>query len=548
MPNLFDISGQRQPIDLQFTDWLPDRPPFANPGFPNCENVYPADDGLYRPVPRFSIVSNNTIKDIIPNATQVIGQVFGARASGVRAYFTAVRDTTAGTVRFLRYVESTELWEDVTPAVPPTFQNGDHAYFDTFGTRIYAAFSTSTRILAKNIADNGLFTEITDAPRPQDIALVRGFLVAINHVQGSGGGATVRNGVSWSQGGDPEGWPDPTLASSFAVLRGRTQLVGGGQLQRIIPGINGADAIIFGESKIWRMTFIGPPAVWDFQIIADSEGTSMPTTVISSGDFIYFHGLRGWMRTDGVNFEPVGAGKVDRAFNRSDVLGGAFRLNAVSLLDVNLGIRAALSGDPITDRLVLWTYQTGGELALEALQDDAAATIQDDLGNPIEAATGSTDNDTLLILNENSGRWGNARVTLLGMGRVNTSRTRRDTPRFVGIDVAMNLVQFSETSLLDSFFDTPEAIGAANNRITVRQVWPYVDSENCTISMFARDKFNDTPVQSAQRGRESDDAIPVHESGRYVSLRLTLPGSDFWSALHGLSVDFQDQGLGSVNG
>ena len=549
MPGLFDLSSARQQIDVPFSDWTPDHPPFANPGFPNCENVIPADLGFYRPMRAPVVLGTNTLKDLVAGVTNNAGQLVGVRDPSNNAvfYFTMAVDPVGDTSHFFRYTEATDTWDDVTPAVAPGFNGNDHAYFATFGNKIYAGFSTSTRILTKEIASVSAFAEVAGAPRPRDIITTRGFLVGINFQRGAIPTDIIPTGVTWSASGDPENWIDPVAdpIGALSVLRGEIELEGGGRLQRIIPGIAGADAIIFGQRKIWRMTFIGPPAVWDFQIVSEDEGAASPTSVVTDGNLIYFIGRRGWMRFDGVNLEPIGAGKVNRAFTDDDVLGGKFRLDSATLGQFNLGIRSAVSGEPFTDRLVFWAYRSQTDSSFADLLTSTGDTLVTDQGDRIQATIESAFNDTVLCVNELTGAWGNAKIQLQAIGRVETNRTRVDAPRLVGLNNDLSLVVFGN-AILSSFFETPESIGAANNRITIRHAWPYVDSLNCSISLLARENLAEVQVQSTPLLQEDDASVPVDESGRYVAIRIDLPASDSWTALLGMSVEIADQGQGGV--
>ena len=550
MPNLFDISGKRKQIEVDFAEWLPDHPPFGNPGFPNMENALPADLGFYRPMRKPVLLSTNSLTDLVPSVTVNSGQIFGIRADAGIFYYTAAVDRVADTLHLFQYVEDTDTWQDVTPASAPSHQPNDHAFFATFGTRIYVGFSTETPILAKDIGTVTPFAAVSGAPNPRDIIVTRGFLVGIHFRRGASPTDRIRTGVTWSASGDPENWIDPVAdpTGALAVLRGETQLEGGGRLQRIIPGVNGADAIIFGQSKIWRMSFIGSPSVWDFQIIHEDEGTPVPTSVVSDGSFIYFMGRRGWMRTDGANVTPIGAGKVDRAFIGNDVLDQRFEVDGATLLELNIGLRAAISADPFTDRMVFWTYQAQTDSGLLDLITDTGDTIVTDQGDILQVSNKSDFNDTLLVFNEVTGRWGNAKVGLLAIGRVETFRTRLDAPRFVGLDVDLNLVAFetienvSET--FAAFFESAEGVGPVNNRVTISKVWPYVDSANCTVSLLTREKLSDPQTQAVAIGIDGDASVPIDDSGRFVALRLDIPESDDWIANLGLSVELSDQGTG----
>lgn len=549
MPNVRDLGGSRRQIDIDIRSWVPDAPPYANPGFPNCENVYPSDLGFYRPLPQTNTDALNTPKTLVPALTNIAGELFGARnpADNTTHFYVTGVDTIGNTQHFFKYRDGTDLWEDVTPVGGRTRQTDAYGRYATYGTQIYVAYGIADEIMAKDISDVNPFVEVsTTAPRAKDIAIVRGFLVAVNTIEN---GSTSRTRVSWSAADDPTGWIDPIAdpIGALSVLRGRANLENGGRLQRIVPGVTGADAIIFGQSKIWRMTFIGAPKVWDFQIVEEREGTISPASVVSNGSLIYFYGLRGWMVFDGISARPIGAGKVNRAFIDALTLDGRFRWNPAGLSNLEKGISAAISGEPFSDRLVFFAYRSDTQATTENLETDTAAVIETDTLEPLEATISSLFNNKLLIYNELTGEWGNGNVGLQSIGQVQTFGTLSDNPQIVGVDEDFNLVRFNRLETRAAFIETIEVRSDVNARVTVRSVWPYVDSDTVKVSLLSREKLSDVQVQSAPRQLEEDASVPVFESGRFVALRLDFELDDRWhSGLQGVTAEFADQGAGSV--
>ena len=548
MPNLRDASGQRRPVDLNLTSWVPDAPPYANPGFPLCANVYPSDLGFYRPMPQTFTEGNNTLLDLVATLTNVSGDLVGFRFIDTNAahYYVTAVDNDADTLHFFKYEENTSTWADVTPVGGVTSQFGSYGRYATFGTDIYCAYGIAGQIVAKDAGDTTPFLVVTDAPRAQDIAVIRGFMVAINVTEF---GVNTRNGVSWSAAGDPTNWINPNTdpIGALSVLRGFTTLQGGGRLQRIVPGVSGSDAIIFGQSKIWRMTFIGPPSVWDFQVVEEREGTQRESTVVSDGTLIYYYGLRGWMVFDGVRSARIGAGKVDRAFIDELTQGGLFRYNPGDLSRFAGGLSSAISGEPFSDKLVFWAYRANRQATLANIATDGGDLIVTDQGDNIVASIQTEFNNTLLIHNQTTGEWGNSNAVLQAIGRTPTDRTSSDNPGMIGIDTDFSLVRFTRLETLNAFIDTLETRGDSQARITVKRVWPQVESADVTISLLSRENLKAPQVQSAPKGLEDDAAVPVFESGRYVALRIVFPLDDRWhSGLQGVTAEFADQGLGSV--
>lgn len=550
MPNLSDISGARDNVDVPFTDWRPDVPAFRNPGFPGLLNAYPADNGLYKPFNGVKASGLNGLKDVIPAVTNNVGQLQGFREPGTNDpfYYTAAADAVLDDMYFFQFDENLDTWTDVTPAPIPAHRFNAHAYFSSFGTRVYATAGREISILAKDIGGVDLFTPITDAHRFTDATIVRGFLMGINYVEGVAPNNLVSSGVAWSSFNDPEAWPnvntDPIGAAS--TLRGETVLIGGGSLQRIIPGVGGADAIIIGESKIWRVTFVGSLGVWDFSIIAEDAGTNLPSSVISDGDNIIFYGRRGWMRFDGSTVRPIGAGRVDFSFIREDEFQD-YTFDGQPLAGFNRGMRAAMFGKPYADSVAALLYRSASEDTLAPLETDALEVLETDQLEPIEARTTSAFADTLLFFNTLTGRWGNAKLDLQVIGRVESDRSKTDTPELAGLNTDLELVRFTGATL-NSIFRSAEATGEANNPITLRRCWPYINNDNCTIRTVYRNTLGADQELSDALVLEADGSVPLTESGLYVAVQMELDAGEAWlDGFIGLSVEFADQGLGAVN-
>lgn len=547
MPNLGDVSTQRRQVQAPILEWVPDHPQFRNPGIFNLRNGWPADTGLYKPVQGIVTEGSNGLKDLVPGVTNNAGQLQSFRdvSSNRPFYYTAAVDPVADDFHLFQYDEQGSVWSDVSPAVVPNAVFDGHAYFSQFGNRVYAATGATSPLLAKDIGTATAFATIANAPRFVDAVVIRGFLMGVNFVRETPPGGVVTTGVSWSGINDPENWIDPVADPSGALsaLRGETELEGGGRLLRILPGIGGADAIIFGQFKIWRVTFIGPPGVWDFQVVEEAEGTVMPTSVVSDGQLIFFRGRRGWMTFDGARAQPIGAGKVDFSFIRREG-NEDFAFNGGTLGGFNRGIRSAVSGEPYADNVAMFLFRSDVNSSSEAIQADDLSNIETDQLEPIEATVSSQFQDTMLFVNKLTGAWGNAKLPLQCIARVETNVTRTDAPRMVGLNENLQLVTFDGANL-ETIFDTAEVTGDANNIVTIRNVWPYVNNNNCTIRLFVRNKLGDVQEIQNPRFLEEDASIPINESGRFVSLRITMPAGEDWpDGFVGFLSEFADLGIG----
>ncbi|MDB4306181.1 hypothetical protein N9980_01285 [bacterium] len=549
MPNLADISSRRRQVEAPLIEWVPDRPQFRNPGVYDMRNAMPSDNGLYKPIPSPVVESSNGLKDLVAAVVNNAGQVQSFRDpnNNLPYYYTAAVAPVGNTFHLFQYDEQNTVWTNVTPASPDTFIFGGHGYFSSFGDRVYGTSGFSAGLYAKDIGGVDLFASVTNAPRFKDAVVIRGFMFGINFIRTVSPFNTVTTGVSWSASNDPENWIDPSSnpIGALAVLRGETQLEGGGRLQRVLPGIGGADAIIFGQSKIWRVTFIGPPSVWDFQVVEEDEGTSMPTSVVSDGQLITFRGRRGWMIFDGAIAQPVGAGKVDYSFIRRSG-NEDFAFNGAGLGAFNQGIRSALVGEPFTDSVAAFLFRSDVDATLESIVTNTVEAIVDDQGREIQASINTPFADSIILFNKLTGAWGNAKLSLQCIARVETDVTRTDAPRMVGLNQDLELVVFDGENL-EARFDSTEVTGDVNNLVTVRHAWPFVNNNNCTIQLMFRNRLGDVQTIQDAKVLEEDASIPINESGRFVALRITMPQGEEWEdGFIGVATEFADLGIGGV--
>ena len=148
--------------------------------------------------------------------------------------------------------------------------------FAQFGARIIATngYDPPQTLLT---AVDSVFTDMIDAPKGAYCAVIRDFLF-MGYLP-SGGAYRVH----WSAIGDPTSWPTPgtnaaiQVQSDYQELR-QTEL---GYITGILGGgVGGIDGAVFCTHGIYRVAYVGSPAIFEFQAASGAPGSPSPKSII----------------------------------------------------------------------------------------------------------------------------------------------------------------------------------------------------------------------------------------------------------------------------
>jgi hypothetical protein len=145
-----------------------------------------------------------------------------------------------------------------------------------------------------------------DAPIAVRVGRINQFVFLGNISQG-------QNAVQWSGIDQPTSWPTPNTATATAQQSGEQFLDAAfGE----VTGFSNGDqfGLIFQTSAITRVTYVGPPVVFQFDKITDQIGCPYPRSIVQVDRFTYFVAADGFYRTDGVSIENIGLNKVNKYF------------------------------------------------------------------------------------------------------------------------------------------------------------------------------------------------------------------------------------------
>lgn len=465
---------------LPFGEWAPDLGDFQG----SCRralNVISVG-AEYRPIP-----------------TPVVGSdVLGERVLGAVGFFDpdGTPQLFVGTQTKL-YRRNGTSWEDVSKSGGYSTANDGRWSFAVYGARV----------IATNYVDNmqsfvvGSSTDFADlsaqAPKARDVAIVNNFIVAVGTQDGGG---SLADNVQWCAIDDPTVWVGTALNQADA----QQLKLNGGANTRIFGSQE--YGIVFQERAIWRMTYVGSPLTFAFQVVEQNRGLRIPSAAVADGNGVYYRGDDGFYYFDGVKSMPIGQNKVDRYFFDNFDTGYEYRINAVS--------------DPI-NKAVVWSFPN--------------LTSND--GNPNEQ----------LIYNWGDNRWtqGNAVVSFLFQGftlgytleELDTISASLDAlPASLDSRIWAGgkslLSGFNASNALVAFTGTPgtaileSAEGRVNpaGRALVTGVIPYTDG-SCTVAVGHRATQQAATVYTSE---ESVNAVTGEANflvdNRYHRVRVTVTG------------------------
>jgi len=277
------------PRIVPFGEWLPDQPAFMNPGCIIAKNVIPYARS-YCGLPSLS-VNSAALTDYARGGVSI------KKASDGNTFFYAGDETN------LYEIRNQSLTDKSSATYGTTAKN--YWEFTQFGDQLIATnlddpVQQITAGAGGNFAD--LFTS-TDKPKFRTIATVRDFLVGGYEDDG-----TIRpSNVRWSALADTA-----DMDESAQTQADRQTLPIGGEVTKVVGGVE--YGVIFSETAIHRMTYVGSPLIFDFDAADRARGCPFPRTVVSLGRNIFFWTEEGYFAFDGSTSTPLGADKVDKWF------------------------------------------------------------------------------------------------------------------------------------------------------------------------------------------------------------------------------------------
>lgn len=473
--------------------WQPDLYGLANDGQSDAKNVYASGAG-YAPVKALTALSSAL-------DGQAVGAISALDSTGTVNTFagdaTKLYKLNAGTFSDVSKsggytVSGTERWEAV--------QYGQRVIFTQIGAPPQK-FDLSSSSAFADLGGN--------PPQARHIAVVRDFVVLGNTTANP-------NNVTWSGFNDSEGWTAGSNQSDTQTLQG------GGWVQAIIGGEVG---FVFQERAITRMTYVGPPAYFQFDLMEDARGLSAPGAIIRVGGSVFYRAQDGFYIFNGQFSTPIGNQKVDNWF------ANALAPNTQSLI--------TMGSDP-ANKLVCWSF---------------VSTDANDASHP----------DTMLIYNWQNQEWSYAKIdhemlfqaltegwTLEQISAVYSSIETvpvsfdsrvwtGGSAYFAGFDTSHKLATFAGDNLAATI-QTADVEPVPGMRSLITNARPLTDTSAMTVICRSRERFADSVTDTSSAPMQSNGDVPILSSGRYHRIEMNIPSGQAWTFANGVDIDAVQDG------
>lgn len=320
-------------IHIKAGPWLPDLPALNNPGLVVAKGLLPMSRDSYACMPGFARRSNKL-------GEKMLG-FFATKDRNGNPY-----NFCASSTRILEIVGQDSLWVDISPTKPLLGNLDSFWSIVTYGERVIFSngvdpiqsltinFDRRTKPLSSD----------PDAPLALYLAVVRDWLVAANLRDATGSSFPQR--IQWSAIDNPTRWPPPGSDDAIAEQSDFQDLIGnGGAIQGIVGNLGTADAAILMERAIYRMTYVGPPAIFSFHQVEGARGAAAPGSIISVGAQVFYLGEDGFYQFDGTTSFPIGSERINKTI-----------LREIDLIKIN---QMSATVDPINS-IVFWAYCSKG--------------------------------------------------------------------------------------------------------------------------------------------------------------------------------------------
>jgi hypothetical protein len=470
---------------LPLGEYLPDLPDFGNPGVTEAKNVLPSGSS-YEPFPSTTIYSNAL-------GARCQGAAYGKDANGNTFNF-------AGDVSKL-YRLNAQAWSDISKV-------GGYAT-PVDGRWFYSNYMT--RMLATNFADpiqtftmgtSSAFSDLSaSAPKARYITALRDFIVVGNTFDSFDG--NVPNRVRWSAIGDPTSWTvSASTQADYQELNSAK-----GWVQGVFGGEYG---VVFQERAISRMTYVGSPAIFQFDEVENGRGLIAPGGAVQVGNFIAYLGIDGFYIFDGTQSVSIGENKVNKTFFNDLDSGYMDRISSTVDLDKQV-IYWAYPGSSNTggraNKILAYNYSQGAtkrwsyaevetEIIYVSLSEGYTLDSLDSLSGSIDALTIYLDS------------------------RFYTG----DNYILSAFDSSHRLVTFTG-SAMTATIETTESELFDGNRAFVSLLRPLVDgSGTVTVNIGTRNQLSESVTWGSAISLDASGEAQCRSQARYHRARLNISG------------------------
>jgi len=284
-----------------------------------------------------------------------------------------------------------------------------------------------------------------------------------------------------------------------------------------VTGITGGEyGLVFQESRIARMTYVGGNLIFQFDEISSNVGCVARRSICRYGSQVFFLSNRGFMVCDGSGVTPIGDEKIDRTFlalaDMKQVGGMSAAVDPVNKLAI--WTVPVTTGTPQTwfiynFTLEKWTTATQtAQFLVSGITPDYTLEDLDAFSTSLDTLSPSLGNNywlggapTLYVIDTNN--------TLGTMTGANSAAT----------------------------FTLPDTDLTPGRSTRIQRVRPICDAvAGVTVTLAGRQRLGDTLVTTTHTALSASGDIPARRNVRSVRPTLALAAGATWSYAQALEL------------
>lgn len=493
-------------------DYRPDVPAYLSTHATVADGVYPKPDGSDGPL-RAGVTTSATLSSAPISAFAARHKTGTVYIYAARA-FAAVINVKQGT-SFAGYF--TGATGHATPVFPWRFtQFGDYV----------VVTNPVDGVMAHQIGSTSDFTAMSGAPAAAFIATIEPGFVMLGYTDD--GSTQYPNRLHWSGINDHTSWPTVGTSAAASAQSDTQDLPNGGAITGILAAVGGAAGCVLTERGVYRLEYIGAPAVFAVREVIRGTGNVCVNASISVDGLAYFISDDGFQRFDGQSLQPIGQGRVSATFWSDVDREQLHRVNVAhdplrKIIIWAYPNASATSGNP--NKWLIYSYATDRW----RIATDAAVTCS--LLFTCVADHVTLDNfDTYFPL----GMDGYTAKSLDGPG------VNGGAPIISSFDASFNLVTHNGATIA-ALVETGET-DAQGSRVYVSGIRPLTDATTATAAVGHRADFSASVTYTSLTAQGSDAICPQRIATRYARARVYIPSAGSWTYLQGADVMFRQEG------
>lgn len=481
---------------MQLGEYKPDISDYESQTSKSIVNVLPRSDG-YGPFNSLSAYSSAL-------AAACRGAFIAIRSDGSPAIF-------AGTSTRLYLMDNTDgTWDDVSA--------GGSAYsalsatatwqFRQFGSYVIAVQANAAPQVF-TLGTSSAFAALGGSPPQAAYIDIVGRFVVLS------GLASYPYRIQWSGLNAVTTW-DGTNMSDYQ------DFPDGGVVRGVAGGENG---IIFQDSAIRRMSYVGSPLIFQIERVAQDKGIFAPYSIVRAGDRIFYHSVQGFFVIEPGSYpREIGRERIDRTF---------FSDLDKDNLQFFIGV-----ADPRGSR-AMWSYKSTNGSAGAFDKILCYDYVLD------KWTTASVSGEYILPMSQPG-------ITLEGLDSLYASLddvpgslddyASGSLPELAAFDTDHKMA-FFRGDALEATVDTAE-IGTDGKRVFVRGFRPVTDAATVYGSASYRETQAATPSDTEEAAINSTTGrVDLRKSTRYSRLKTRIPAGTSWTFIAGVEPDIAQEGL-----